>query len=57
MSALKFSAELLSTEGSLTDRAVNDVGLVETVLDLTCLSFGNRTEQHPVLRYLPSGSA
>ncbi len=36
-------AELLSTEGSLTDNAVNDVGLIETVLDLTCLSLGNRT--------------
>ena len=28
-------AELLGAEGSLADRAVDDVGLVETVLDLT----------------------
>jgi len=33
--------ELSSAEGSLADRAVDDVGLVETVLDLTCLSIGN----------------
>ena len=29
--------QLLSAEGSLADRAVDDVGLVETVLDLTSL--------------------
>ena len=31
--------QLLGSEGSLTDGAVNDIGLVQTVLDLTCLCF------------------
>ncbi len=48
-------AELLSTEGSLTDNAVNDVGLIETVLDLTCLSLGKPHDRYRGLRYLPSG--
>ncbi len=39
--ASKFSVELLSAEGSLTDGAVDDVGLVETVLDLTGLGLLN----------------
>ena len=33
--------QLLSAEGSLADRAVDDVGLVETVLDLTSLGLLN----------------
>ena len=33
--------ELLNAEGCLADGAVDDVGLVETVLDLTCLSLSN----------------
>ena len=35
ISALKFSASFFGAKGSLADRAVDDVGLVETVLDLT----------------------
>ena len=34
-------SELFSTEGSLTDGAVDDVGLVETILDTTSLGFLN----------------
>src|SRR5699024_5674482 len=35
--------ELLSAEGSLADGHMDDVGLVETVLDLTGLRLGNGT--------------
>ena len=35
----KFSGQLFRAEGSLADRAVNDVGLVQTVFNLTGLRF------------------
>ena len=39
---VKVLLQLLNTEGSLADRAVDDVGLVQTVLDLTSFRFLNR---------------
>ena len=39
---VKVFLQLLNTEGSLADRAVDDVGLVQTVLDLTSFRFLNR---------------
>ena len=41
MQGVEVLTELLSAEGSLADGAVDDVGLVKTVLDLTGLSLVN----------------
>ena len=39
--SVKVFLEFFNTKGSFTDRAVDDVGFVETVLDFTCFSFFN----------------
>ena len=49
--------QLVCAEGCLTDRAVDDVGLVETILDLTSLSLCNSLCYVRSYSTTPSGSA